>query len=69
MAVKTPAAELHAGFSSKGATPTDWARGRQHMEEAQVFWLSTVRPDGRPHVTPLFGRVARRRDVLLHRIG
>jgi DnaK suppressor protein len=21
--------------------------------EAEVFWLSTVRPDGRPHVTPL----------------
>ena len=53
LAVKTPAAELHAGFSSKGATPTDWSEGRQHIEEAQVFWLSTVRPDGRPHVTPL----------------
>jgi nitroimidazol reductase NimA-like FMN-containing flavoprotein (pyridoxamine 5'-phosphate oxidase superfamily) len=23
------------------------------LEEAQIFWLSTVRPDGRPHVTPL----------------
>ncbi|HTC58771.1 MAG TPA: pyridoxamine 5'-phosphate oxidase family protein [Solirubrobacteraceae bacterium] len=23
------------------------------MDEAEVFWLSTVRPDGRPHVTPL----------------
>lgn len=22
------------------------------LEEAQVFWISTVRPDGRPHVTP-----------------
>jgi nitroimidazol reductase NimA-like FMN-containing flavoprotein (pyridoxamine 5'-phosphate oxidase superfamily) len=23
------------------------------LSEAEVFWLSTVRPDGRPHVTPL----------------
>lgn len=53
MAVKTPAAELHAGFSSKGATPTDWTEGRRHIDQAQVFWLSTVRLDGRPHVTPL----------------
>jgi hypothetical protein len=53
MAVKMPVAELHAGFSSKGATPTAWAEGRRHIDEAEVFWLSTVRPDGRPHVTPL----------------
>jgi nitroimidazol reductase NimA-like FMN-containing flavoprotein (pyridoxamine 5'-phosphate oxidase superfamily) len=45
--------ELHAGFSGAGATPTDWAEGRLRIEDAQVFWLSTVRPDGRPHVTPL----------------
>ncbi|MGZ4413678.1 MAG: pyridoxamine 5'-phosphate oxidase family protein [Gaiellaceae bacterium] len=45
--------ELHAGFSSEGAHPTEWADGRQHLEDAEVFWLSTVRPDGRPHVTPL----------------
>jgi nitroimidazol reductase NimA-like FMN-containing flavoprotein (pyridoxamine 5'-phosphate oxidase superfamily) len=53
MAEDMPAAELHAGFSSPGAAPTDWAEGRLHIDEAEVFWLSTVRPDGRPHVTPL----------------
>lgn len=53
MAVKMPVAELDAGFSSRGATPTDWAQGRRHIDEAEVFWISTVRPDGRPHVTPL----------------
>jgi hypothetical protein len=25
------------------------------LASAEVFWLSTVRPDGRPHVTPLLG--------------
>lgn len=23
------------------------------ISQAELFWLSTVRPDGRPHVTPL----------------
>ena len=53
MAVKMPVAELDARFSSRGVTPTDWAEGRRHIDEAEVFWISTVRPDGRPHVTPL----------------
>ena len=53
MSAKMPVPELHVGFSGEGATPTDWAEGRRHLEAAQVFWLSTVRPDGRPHVTPL----------------
>jgi Pyridoxamine 5'-phosphate oxidase len=52
MAAEMPVAELHAGFSSPGANPTDWAQGRRHIEGAEVFWLSTVRPDGRPRVTP-----------------
>ena len=47
MGEEMPVAELHAGFSSPGATPTDWAEARRHIDEAEVFWLSTVRPDGR----------------------
>ena len=31
----------------------DWAAARKRLEDAEVYWLSTVRPDGRPHVTPL----------------
>jgi len=48
-----PIAELDARFSSEGATPTQWTEARQLLEAAEVFWVSTVRPDGRPHVTPL----------------
>ena len=47
-----PDTELSA-FSSDGATATEWATSREHLEAAEVFWLTTVRPDGRPHVTPL----------------
>lgn len=48
-----PVAELGAAFSSPDATPRPWAETRGLLEEAEVYWLSTVRPDGRPHVTPL----------------
>jgi general stress protein 26 len=40
-------------FSSPGAQATPWASALTVLGEAEVFWLSTVRPDGRPHVTPL----------------
>ncbi|HUA94704.1 MAG TPA: pyridoxamine 5'-phosphate oxidase family protein [Acidimicrobiales bacterium] len=40
-------------FSSPDARATEWVRGRHELEDAQVYWLTTVRPDGRPHVTPL----------------
>ena len=53
MAKGAPRTELDTRFSSEGAEPTEWAAGRQHLVEAELYWLSTVRPDGRPHVTPL----------------
>ena len=53
MTVETPQAELGKQFSSPDATPTPWAKARERMAKADVYWLSTVRPDGRPHVTPL----------------
>ena len=52
---REPVAELHEQFSSEGATPTPWAKARQTLEQAEVYWISTVRPDGRPHVTPMVG--------------
>jgi nitroimidazol reductase NimA-like FMN-containing flavoprotein (pyridoxamine 5'-phosphate oxidase superfamily) len=48
-----PVAELNSRFSEEGATAVAWAEGRQRLEEAEIYWLSTVRPDGRPHVSPL----------------
>jgi general stress protein 26 len=55
MESREPVTELHTGFSSKDASATTWADGRRALEEAELYWLSTVRPDGRPHVTPLLG--------------
>ena len=53
MTMKEPITELDPRFSGDDATPTPWADARGHLEQAEIFWLSTVRPDGRPHVTPL----------------
>ncbi|MDX3329023.1 pyridoxamine 5'-phosphate oxidase family protein [Streptomyces sp. ME02-6979-3A] len=40
-------------FSSPDARATPWASALAVIGEAEVFWISTVRPDERPHVTPL----------------
>jgi nitroimidazol reductase NimA-like FMN-containing flavoprotein (pyridoxamine 5'-phosphate oxidase superfamily) len=53
MTVKEPETKLDSRFSNPGAGPIEWAVGRERIETAELFWLSTVRPDGRPHVTPL----------------
>ena len=52
MAEPEPVTTLSA-FSSPNATPTEWSQARDELAGAEVYWLSTVRPDGRPHVTPL----------------
>jgi hypothetical protein len=53
MTEQAPIGEVDTDFSSPGATATPWAEVRKLLEDAEIFWLSTVRPDGRPHVTPL----------------
>jgi general stress protein 26 len=42
-------------FSDPEAGPTDWSDAKQALESAELYWLTTVRADGRPHVTPLIG--------------
>jgi nitroimidazol reductase NimA-like FMN-containing flavoprotein (pyridoxamine 5'-phosphate oxidase superfamily) len=49
----TPTAELDAPYSGPGAVATDWTRTESVFADAAIYWLSTVRPDGRPHVTPV----------------
>ncbi len=48
-----PVTNFDGRFSEPGADPIPWADARRVLEEAEIFWLSTVRRDGRPHVTPL----------------
>jgi hypothetical protein len=39
--------------SDSDAVPAGWEETLLALETAELFWISTVRPDGRPHVTPL----------------
>jgi len=54
MVEQNPVTELGA-FSSADAAPTQWATGRRELRDAEIYWLTTIRPEGRPHVTPLLG--------------
>jgi len=49
----TPVGELDGRYSSPGAAPTPWAVVDQSLQRAEIFWISTVRPSGQPHTTPL----------------
>ncbi|MCL2795839.1 MAG: pyridoxamine 5'-phosphate oxidase family protein [Microbacteriaceae bacterium] len=48
-----PITTIDRRFSMPEAQPTSWADTEQILREAQMSWISTVRVDGRPHVTPL----------------
>lgn len=48
-----PTAELNTGFSQPDAQAPTWAEVVDVLSASEMFWLSTVRRDGRPHVTPL----------------
>jgi general stress protein 26 len=48
-----PRTTIDARFSDPTATATDWTESLRALESAELFWITTVRADGRPHVTPL----------------
>ena len=50
--MKEPVTTLDARFSDPGTLAT-WDETRRALETAELFWITTVRADGRPHVTPL----------------
>lgn len=51
----TPVTKLDERYSAPGATAVGWDETVRVLEEAELFWITTVRADGRPHVTPLVG--------------
>lgn len=48
-----PVTKIDSRFSDPDAVATGWDETRRVLETAELFWISTVRADGRPHVTPL----------------
>jgi hypothetical protein len=53
-----PTPELDSRFSDPDAAPTPWSVAWQVLERAELYWITTVRPNGHPHVTPLVGIAA-----------
>jgi len=53
MTAAEPVTDLDARYSDPGAAPVPWATTQEALAAAELSWLTTVRPDGRPHVTPL----------------
>lgn len=45
----TPEPTLDPRFGDPKARPAGWSAAADRLAGAEVFWLATVRPDGRPH--------------------
>jgi general stress protein 26 len=50
-------------FSDPSASATPWEEVKAILADAELYWISTVRADGRPHVTPL---IAAAQDSAMH---
>jgi len=48
-----PTAKIDPRFSDPGSQPTPWGEAERALEGAEIFWITTVRSDSRPHVSPL----------------
>lgn len=48
-----PVTNIDPRFSDPDALATPWDETRRVLEAAELFWISTIRADGRPHMTPL----------------
>jgi hypothetical protein len=53
MSDPVPIATLDARYSGDQANATPWPKALVVIEQAELFWISSVRIDGRPHVTPV----------------
>src|ERR1700722_16470130 len=55
MLMPAPVSQLDEEYSDPAATAVSWEETSKLLEGAELYWVSTVRKDGRPHVTPVVG--------------
>jgi general stress protein 26 len=48
-----PTTAVDPRYSDPQAVAVSWEETRSLLQAAELFWICTVRPDGRPHATPL----------------
>ena len=53
--VDRPQGPSDYGFGRATGPLLSWEEVERRLREARNYWLATTRPDGRPHVTPLWG--------------
>src|SRR5580704_1235234 len=51
--MNAPTTTLDQRYSDPAAQAVEWEQAQRLLETAELSWISTVRADGRPHVTPL----------------
>ena len=50
-----PRTDFDGRYGEPEATAIAWTEAEADLRSAAVYWLTTIRADGRPHVTPLIG--------------
>lgn len=48
-----PVTTFDQQYSDPAAVAVEWEETQRVLAGAELFWISTVRTDGRPHVTPV----------------
>ena len=48
-----PTTTLDPRFSDPASSATPWTDTQRALDDAELFWITTVHADGRPHVSPL----------------
>jgi general stress protein 26 len=48
-----PVATFDHEYSDPAAVPVEWEETRKVLQSDDLFWICTVRTDGRPHATPV----------------
>jgi general stress protein 26 len=51
--MNVPVTKLDHRYSDPNAEAVSWEDTKRLLEAAEIAWLTTVRADGRPHVTPV----------------
>lgn len=51
--MNTPVTTIDQRYSDPAAVAVEWEETCRILQAAELFWISTVRADGRPHVTPV----------------
>ena len=53
--MEQPATVVDERYGEPDAPATSWSEAEAQLAAAELYWLTTVRADSRPHVTPLIG--------------